>query len=396
MDKIWNLDIESFEYFLPPNLIAQEPCLPADECKLLLCCLEEQKIDLNELKFKNIVDLIDNHVFFVNQTKVLRARLKIDESMRIEYLWNKKKIKWEIFYLKTIWDRCFETLIFPGKKFNIWTKIYFDDWTTFEIVEKTNDWRIIKSNKTDFLNFFEKNWQIPLPPYIWYKKSKEKFYQSKFAKTWDSVASPTASLHFTKNLIDSIKKKWIKFEKINLNIGLWTFKSIDTKNIKDYNIHKEKIILNKNIFKKIYEYKKNNIKIISVWTTVIRSLESLPYLWTILNDWKKLKFNDINIIRFWNNLSKNCNKNNKINEIISDIKIDKYNIEFSTKLFIYQWFKFKVLDEIITNFHLPKSSLLVLISAFMWYENFKKSYEYAIKNWFKFYSFWDAMYIRRV
>jgi len=177
-----------------------------------------------------------------------------------------------------------------------------------------------------------------------------------------------------------------------LHIGMWTFKTVDVEDITNYDIHSESIELPLNIFKKIGNIKKQNKNMIAVWTTATRILESLPYLYKKLQninseDFQKIK-ND-----YFDDLVENISLDEVEKFIDGEIFVWDKNISFYTKLYIYPWFKYKIVDKLITNFHLPKSSLLMLVAAFMGYENMMKAYKHAIENKYRFFSFGDAMFI---
>lgn len=375
-------NINDYDYTLPQELIAQHPCDKADECKLLI--VDDNWI--KDLQFKEIENIIDkNTVMFLNNTKVIKSRIPLinvkvysDKSSR-----EKKIDKWELFFLKMIDTNKFEALVYPWKKFQVWHVLVLW-WYELKVLEITLEWRIFETNCPDIEELLDRIWQMPLPPYIKYSKDKEHPYQTIFAaKSW-STASPTASLHFTKELINNIEEKWIIIEYWTLHIWLWTFKKVDVEKIKDYDIHKEQVEFDLNIFQKIESIKKSNKKILSIWTTITRSLESLPYLRKINKIWKN---------EYRDNLTKEITIE-QAKEFIHNIIIENNIIKFETKLFIYPWRKFYITDELITNFHLPKSSLLMLVSAFVWFNETKQIYEYAINNNYRFFSFGDAMYIK--
>jgi S-adenosylmethionine:tRNA ribosyltransferase-isomerase len=196
-------------------------------------------------------------------------------------------------------------------------------------------------------------WTIPLPPYIKEKLENSERYQTVYNEIEWSVAAPTAWLHFTDELIEKLEKKWVIFEKVLLHVGLGTFKWVQTEDILDHKMHSEYIELKKDVAERLNKYKAEWKKITAVWTTSIRVLESFT--------------NDNWIIESWNK---------------------------NTDIFIYPGYKWKFVDKIITNFHLPKSTLLMLVSSFAGSENIKKAYNFAIKNKFRFFSFWDAMFIK--
>lgn len=196
--------------------------------------------------------------------------------------------------------------------------------------------------------------ELPLPPYIHYSREKEKDYQNVFASKNGSVAAPTASLHFTQELLDKISNE--KFF-VTLHIGLGTFKMIDTDDIRNYAIHSETAEIPNDIFAKIFALKNTKQKIIAVGTTACRTLESLPSLWKHFDENFKKQF-DENVRKFWNEISENADE-----KWISRINLCEKSVHFSTQAYIMPGYNFGIIDELITNFHLPESSLLVLVSA---------------------------------
>jgi len=346
------MKLSDFDYILPNNLIAQSWVEPRDNSKLLVWNVDKE--ELEDKRFYNILDeLTENDVLVLNKTRVINARL----------IWEieDKKIKCEIFLHKQISSNTWDCLVFPGKKLKIWTKVFFYDkeWNTImysEIKSISDKWRIVEFDKSwvEFLQIVEQIWQVPLPPYIKEELKDISRYQTVWSEIEWSVAAPTASLHFTKELLEKIEQKWVKIEKVLLHVWLWTFMWVETENILDHKMHSEYIELEKETADKLNKYKIEWKRIIAVWTTAIRVLES---------------FSDDNwILKWW---------------------------KTETSIFIYPWYKWKFIDTIITNFHLPKSTLLMLVSSFAWKEFTKKAYEYAIKHNYRFFSFWDACFIKK-
>ncbi len=229
---------------------------------------------------------------------------------------------------------------------------------------------------------------LPLPPYIEYKKEKEKDYQTSFAKTDGSVAAPTASLHFTRELLEKIQNP---IEYLTLHVWLGTFKWIQTPDIRDYNIHAEQVEISLDIFEKIYKIREHNQKIVAVGTTATRTLESLPYLWKKIN--RDIRKNiDAKTCKYWDSLIETIQSKDWINSIVVDFEL--WILSFKTSIYITPGYEFLIIDDLITNFHLSESSLLVLVSAFLGHKHTKNIYTHAIDHWYRFYSFWDGMYIR--
>ena len=340
------MKLSNFDYDLPEELIAQTPIEPRDHSKLLK--LDSKTWKIEESKFYSIIDeLSKNDVLVLNKTKVINARLHWkNESWRIV----------EIFLHKQISEDSWDCLVFPGKKLKPGRTVTFDLWLEWKIEKITEAWRIIKFNKSwiDFLKIVEKLWEIPMPPYIKEKLKDNSRYQTVWSEIEWSVAAPTASLHFTTELLEKIKQKWVKIEKVLLHVWLWTFMVVKEDNILEHKMHSEYIELEKDVTNRLNEYKKQWKRVIAVWTTSIRVLESMTDEKWIIHSWKK-----------------------------------------DTNIFIYPWYKWKFVDAIITNFHLPKSTLLMLVSSFAWKKYIKKAYEYAVKNKFRFFSFWDAMFIKK-
>ncbi len=349
------MKLSEFDYKLPQELIAQTPITPRDNSRLLV--IDKKTWNIEDKIFFDLIDYLwENDVVILNNTRVINARL----------IWELRNENWtlpgvvklksncEIFLHKQLWINTWDCLVYPGKKMKIWTIIYFE-WLKAEIKEISTNWRIVEFNLwwEEFFKIIEKLWKTPLPPYIKEKLDDSSRYQTVYSKTSWSVAAPTAWLHFTSELIEKLKVKWVKFEEVLLHVWLWTFKWVETENILDHKMHSEYISIDKETSLRLNKYKKEWKNIISVWTTSIRVIES---------------FTDENwILWYW---------------------------EKETSIFIYPWYKWRFVDNLITNFHLPKSTLLMLVSSLAWKENIKKAYEHAISNKYRFFSFWDAMFIK--
>lgn len=345
------MQLSDFDYQLPNELIAQTPTEPRDHSRLLNLNLSNW--DITETKFFDILnELWNNDVLVLNKTRVINARLN----------WTIKNWKIvEIFLHKQISDNTWDCLVFPWKKLKPWKEINFQNndlitVMTATIKEISDSWRIVQFDKwwVEFLEIVEKLWSIPLPPYIKEKLENNERYQTVFNEVEWSVAAPTAWLHFTDELIEKLKQKWVKIEKVLLHVWLGTFKWVETVNILDHKMHHEFIELEQDVAERLNEYKKQWKRIIAVGTTSIRVIESFAN-----DDW-----------------------------------LLEYGSK-DTNIFIYPWYKWKFVDWIITNFHLPKSTLLMLVSSFAWAELIKKAYKYAVDNKFRFFSFWDAMFIKK-
>lgn len=349
------MKLSDFDYKLPENLIAQTPLKKRDSSKLLVLNKNSGKIE--DKNFNDISNFLwDNDVLVLNETRVINARLK----------WTRESWKdCEIFLHKQINQNTWDCLVYPWKKLKIWKKIIFspikENWLknkiplTGIIKSVSTYWKIVEFNMSwiELLTQVDKLGQIPLPPYIKENLVDNERYQTVFNKTSGSVAAPTAWLHFTPELLKKLESSGVKIEKVLLHVGLWTFVWVETENIKDHKMHSEFIEIKEDVSKRLNKYKMQWKRIISVWTTSNRVLESFSD-----NTWK-----------LWHG--------NK-----------------ETSIFIYPWYKWKFVDSLITNFHLPKSTLLMLVSSLGWKENIKKAYEHAISHKYRFFSFWDAMWIK--
>lgn len=341
------MKLSEFNYELPKELIAQTPIEPRDHSKLLV--LDKKNWEIVDNNFYNLVDsLWENDVIVLNNTKVIKARLKWKLETGL--------LDVEIFLHKQINDTTWDCLVYPWKKLKPWTRVVFEENNlSCKIKTVSEKWRIVEFSKwwIEFINIIDKIWHTPLPPYIKEKLNNIDRYQTVYNEKYGSVAAPTAWLHFTNELIEKLKKKWVKIEKVLLHVWLWTFMWVETENILDHKMHSEYIEIEKETADRLNQYKKAWKNIIAVWTTSVRVLESFTNKNGIVESWEK-----------------------------------------ETNIFIYPWYKWKFVDSIITNFHLPKSTLLMLVSSMAWKENIKNAYNHAIKNKYRFFSFWDAMWIK--
>lgn len=334
-----------FNYDLPEELIAQFPVEPRDSSRLLILNRQTQKI--THEKFYNLVNYLNpNDCLILNDSRVLPARIwgkNINTEHIVEFL-----------LLKEISKNTWETLVKPGKKAKINYKFNFQDLLFGEIIDILEDGnRIIKFNETE--NFFanlEKIGTMPLPPYIKQKLKDQSRYQTVYARDLGSAAAPTAGLHFTESLMNKIKEKNIKIGFVTLHVGLGTFRPVKEENINNHKMHSENFVLPQETINIINETKKNNGRVICVGTTTCRVLESVYQ---------------------------------KHNKLVAGSD--------STNIFIKPGFEFKVIDSMITNFHLPESTLIILISSFAGHELALNSYKIAVENKYRFFSFGDSMMI---
>ena len=391
--------LSSYNYNLPENLIAQEPSIPAHNAKMMVLTPKNWWYKCEHSKFIELPNFInDNYLLFLNRTKVFKARIPLQWERIIRKSWKEVIItSWEVFVYRIISEDTFECLVSDSKNFKPWSKVFFKDNTILESIDFTENWILFKIINQSIFSFLEKIGEMPLPPYIKYEKEKEQRYQTFFAEEIWSAAAPTASLHFTPELIKKLEEKNIDIKYLCLHVWLWTFKPVYEENIENQKLHFEPMIIQNDIWKYIREKKEEKKIFLPIGTTMIRYLESLPYIRKYLRNINYIKDIDSNTINRRDTLTEWIN-DNKINEFIPDQEIqltESWNIIVETRLFIRPWIPFYLVDELITNFHLPKSSLMMLISAFMWRDNLINSYKEAINNWYKFYSFWDWMRVRR-
>ena len=341
------MDLHDFYYDLPEELIAQDPLSDRSSSRLMV--LDKETGEIEHKIFRDIVDYLrPGDCLVVNDTKVIPARLigtKADTGATIEVL-----------LLKRLEDRqdTWEVLVKPGKKAKVGAKISFGEGKLIgeiiDIVEEGN--RLIQFTYDGiFEEILDELGQMPLPPYITHKLEDKNRYQTVYAKEGESVAAPTAGLHFTNELLEKLKDSGVELTEIYLDVGLGTFRPVQTENILEHKMHHEKYHIPEESAEIINRAKREGRRIIAVGTTTVRTLES----------------------------------SNNGAEVISG--------DGETDIFIYGDYKFKIVDALITNFHLPKSTLLMLISAFAGKNFIFTAYETAIQEKYRFYSFGDAMFI---
>lgn len=338
--------LKDYDYHLPEELIGQKPRMPRDSAKLMLVNREEKTIE-----HKHFYDIIDylkpGDILVRNSTKVIPARL---------FGHKETGGVMEILLIKRIDLDTWECLLRPAKKLKLGQKLYIGENKELiaELIEIKDDGnRILKfTYEGSFEETLDKLGNMPLPPYIVEKLEDKNRYQTVYAKRGESVAAPTAGLHFTKELLKKIEDKGIKIVDIYLEVGLGTFRPVQTEDVLDHKMHEEMFEIPVEAARIINEAKANGQRIISVGTTSTRAMES------------------------------SVDENGKLIAQKS-----------STEIFIYPGYKFKIVDALITNFHLPKSTLLMLVSAFSSREFMLEVYKKAVENKYHFFSFGDSMFI---
>lgn len=340
------MNINDYDYELPEKFIAQTPIKNRSESKLMM--MDKLNGNIEHKKFFDIIDFLhEGDVLVLNNTKVLPARLfgtKEETGAKIE-----------ILLLKNLENDMWECLAKPAKRLHIGTELTFSNDLKCVVVDKLDD-GIVHLNfiyKGIFIEIIEKLGLMPLPPYIHETLEEQNRYQTVYAKHLGSAAAPTAGLHFTNELLNDLKEKGIIICYVTLHVGLGTFRPVEVDDIKKHHMHSEYYEMTNEVANILNDAKKDNRKIYSVGTTSTRVLE------TVMN-----KYNEF----------RECNGN--------------------TDIFIYPGYKFLAIDGLITNFHLPKSTLLMLVSALSKREFILNAYNEAKLNNYRFFSFGDAMFIK--
>lgn len=344
--------ISEFDYELPEELIAQKPTEKREQSKMMVLNRENHSIE--HKNFFNIVDYLDeNCILILNNTKVMPARL---------YGYKDTGAKIEIFLLKEKENHTWEVLIRPSKRVKVGTIVKISDELSAEILKPLEDagkWLVKMVYEGNIFEILHKVGNIPLPPYIERKMADDEIkkldferYQTVYAQDEGSVAAPTAGLHFTQEILEQLKNKGVEIGYVTLNVGIGTFRPVKCDNILDHKMDSESFEISEETAELINRAKHEGKKLVAVGTTTVRTLETAYK-----------QFGEI----------KACKS--------------------ASELFIYPPYEFKVVDKLITNFHLPKSTLLLLVSALASKEFIFEAYAEAIKNKYRFYSYGDCMFI---
>ena len=339
------MKVSEFNYDLPEELIAQTPIEKRDESRLMVLNREIQTIE--HKRFKDIIEFLKpGDVLVRNNTKVIPARLygKKETGANVEFL-----------LLNNIEGDIWESIVRPGNKLHIGTKVIFGDGLLeAEILDiMPGGTRKVKFNYNGIFNeILDKIGLMPLPPYIHEELKQKDRYQTVYAKYDGSAAAPTAGLHFTEELLKRLEEKGVIIANVTLHVGIGTFRPVKEETVENHEMHSEHFYIKQEDVEKINNAKKNGNRVIAVGTTSCRVLESI------------------------------ADENGMVKEIEGD-----------TKIFIYPGYKFKCLDGLITNFHLPQSTLLMLVSALAGKDYIMKAYKEAVKEKYRFFSFGDAMII---
>ncbi|MDR1017419.1 MAG: tRNA preQ1(34) S-adenosylmethionine ribosyltransferase-isomerase QueA [Lachnospiraceae bacterium] len=335
-----------FKYDLPEELIAQDPLEDRSASRLMV--LDKVTGEISHHIFKEIVDYIEpGDCLVINDTKVIPARLigeKVGTGGKVELLLLKRKA-----------DNIWETLVKPGKKAKVGAKISFGEGLLIgeiiDIIDEGN--RLVKfTYEGIFEEVLDKLGEMPLPPYITHKLKDKDRYNTVYAKNSGSAAAPTAGLHFTPELLEELQNKGVNIARVTLHVGLGTFRPVKVEDVTKHHMHSEFYIVSKETADMINKTKEAGKRVICVGTTSCRTIESA------------------------------ADEDGRLKETSG-----------WTEIFIYPGYKFKVLDALITNFHLPESTLIMLVSAIAGKENILNAYNQAVKEKYRFFSFGDAMFI---
>ncbi len=338
------LTLDEFDYYLPEELIAQTPLKDRETCRLL--CLNKESGETSHKHFYDILDMLhEGDVLVMNNSKVIPARLfgvKEETDAHIE-----------ILMLKDIGDDVWQTLCKPARRVKVGTIVNFGDGLLKAecIKEEEDGIRYFKMHYEGiFLEILDKLGETPLPPYIHEKLDDPNMYQTVYAKTPGSAAAPTAGLHFTKELLQKLKDKGVKLLEVTLHVGLGTFRPVAEKDVTKHKMHSEYFEMSQEVADELNKAQKEGRRIVAVGTTSCRTLESA------------------------------------------------YNNGFSachgwTEIFIYPGYKWKAVNALITNFHLPKSTLVMLVSSLAGKDHILAAYKEAVEQKYRFFSFGDAMFI---
>ena len=339
------MQVSDFNYDLPEELIAQVPIQKRDESRLMV--LDREKQTIEHRTFKDIIEYLQPGDCLVrNNTKVIPARIygKKETGAKVEFL-----------LLNNIEGDIWETIVRPGNKLHIGTKVIFGDGILkAEIlgIMPGGTRKVSFKYNGIFNEILDKIGLMPLPPYIHEELKEKDRYQTVYAKYNGSAAAPTAGLHFTEELLQEIEAKGIKIANVTLHVGIGTFRPVKEEKVEEHEMHSEHFYIKQEDVEKINETKKQGKRVIAIGTTSCRVLETI------------------------------ADENGMVKATEGD-----------TQIFIYPGYKFKCLDGLITNFHLPQSTLLMLVSALAGREFVLKAYNEAVKEKYRFFSFGDAMFV---
>ncbi len=346
---------ELFNYHLPPAKIAQHPLEPRDNSRLLAVMKNEEwrmnNGGFDEMKFRDITSLLrPDDILVINDTRVMPARITGHTVLQ-----NGTKKDVECLFLRNTAPDIWEIMCFPWERLKTGRTIILENGMTLEIVEETYAGRLVRVPVPhhEWLEVLQKYGEVPLPPYITEHLANSELYQTVYAENLGSTAAPTAGRHFTPELLEKIQNMGVKIARVTLHIGPGTFKPIYEDDVTEYQIHSEFVTIPRETLELLRNRKG---RVVAVGTTSMRSLESYA---------------------------------------AGKLQEQTYGVSGDTNLYITPGYQFQLVDALITNFHAPRTSLLVLVAAFMGLENMQAAYQYALDHDFRFLSFGDAMWVEK-
>lgn len=389
--------LADYIYDLPEALIAQQPSDPADSARLLVPTSDGSFLQKYIIDLPSLLDA--NTVMFLNDTRVVPARIPLRNIRVVTQQGREVSLdQAEIFFLYKHGEHRCEALISLLKRNRPWTKIFITEYIIAEITALTDKWVMLEISGISVDELMNMYGQMPLPPYITPTSSAQEKYQTVFAKHDWSVAAPTASLHLTQKVMEALQKAWVEQEFVTLHVGLGTFKPVDTADIREYQIHEEDMIVDCKIFENIAIHSQQWKIIMAVWTTVARVLETLPYVWVLMrttSDFtESIQELWLSTIARWDSLTQDISLD-IVQKYVQHISVQNKTLFIKTQIFIYPWFHWKIVQKLMTNFHLPWSTLLMMIASFIGYDEVMKLYMHAVINQYRFFSFWDAMLLHK-
>lgn len=389
--------LSDYHYILPPDRIAQHPLNPAHDAKLLVADCRDETMILSDQYFSDLPALLDPGTLLIaNNSQVFASRIILHDVQVILNNWTEVLLgQGELLIVRVLFDE-------EGNLDKNHCVAWFSDkkhcrpWTTILLNKNKiysqkflDDGILIELEWIDLIALCDQYGDMPLPPYITQATAEDKVrYKTSFGHELWSVATPTAGLHFTTELRQKLQQNNIQREEITLHVGIGTFAPVVSEDIRDHQLHAEYITIDTTLFERIYRQKLSWKPIITIGTTSTRTIESLPYLFRLMSDKLKLLLSpDVYDWRYkysqdwWD-------------RYIVYIHIQSNKISFSSSLFIYPWFERKLIDWLITNFHLPGTSLVMLVAGLVWYTHRQQSYTHALAFDYRFASFGDGMLIK--
>ncbi len=382
----------TYRFELPEGAIAQTAAHPPESARMLSCDRAAGTFECRT--FTDLPELAgDGRLFVFNDSRVIPSRVAFSNAEFVNADGFSRKKDGEVFFVKELPENRFEALVYPGAAFSVGSTVRIGAFE-LSVVSKIPDGRVLELRSGGRVSdFLATHGRLPLPPYVEYSEEKERDYQTDFARKDGSLAAPTASLHFTESLISKIRAAGSQTRFLTLHVGLGTFKPVKTDDIRDHEMHPEDFEVPLSTFRDVAEAKIEGRKVVGVGTTVIRTLESMPYVWPHVRS----RFEgEGSVTDFWDaahGAASDFEGSDGASPVVFR-GLDASTAYASTAIFKYPGKPFLVIDEMVTNFHLPESTLFMLVSAFMGIQNAHAAYAKALADGYRFYSFGDGMWVR--